>query len=112
MIFTNIIIIIIMDLYNKGLYRLVNITYLADVKKIFGCLDHQSGVVFEFSSNLAAKVTARRLGFIKEKMGQTAAVRGTEARQRQDGPPGLRMNCRPLMFTSDLIIGVPDFAEL
>jgi len=109
--FTKYLIIILNIIYNRWLYGLVNITYRGIVKKFFKFLDHKSGVVFEFCSNFASKVVAGRFGFIKEKMGQTAAVGGTETGQRQDNASCLGVNFSPLMFTSGLIVGIPYFAS-
>ena len=48
---------------------------------------------------------------IKVEMGRTAAVGRAETRQRGVSPPALRMYRCPLMFASDLVIGVPYFAN-
>ena len=109
--FTNYIITIFNIIYNRGLYRLVNITYRVNVKKFLRFLNHKFGVIIEFCSNLASKVVAGRLWFIKEKMGQAAAVRWAETRQRQDNAPCLRMNFCPLMFASGLIVSKPYLAK-
>ena len=60
MIFTIYVVIILNIIYNKGLYRLVNITYGVDVKKFFIFLNHKFGVIIELCSNLASKVVAGR----------------------------------------------------
>ena len=60
MIFTIYVVIILNIIYNKGLYRLVNITYGVDVKKFFIFLNHKFGVVVEVFPNFASKVVAGR----------------------------------------------------
>ena len=58
--FTNPITKMINIIYNRWLYRLVNITFRMVVKKFFRLFDHKFGVAVEVFPNLASKVVAGR----------------------------------------------------